>query len=82
MKRIARDETRHAELSWAVARWLDTKLDAPARVRVRQTRDQAVRELLCELARDPDTVLIALLGIPPAAQARAVVEDLRESLWS
>jgi len=82
MKRIARDETRHAQLSWTVARWLDTKLNAAARVRVRQTRDQAVRELLCELARDPDSVLTARLGIPPAAQARAVIEDLRESLWS
>src|SRR5262249_1654863 len=31
MAGIARDEARHAALSWAVARWAETRLDAAAR---------------------------------------------------
>lgn len=43
--RIAADEARHAALSWAVARWIDGRLDAPARARVARARARAVRAL-------------------------------------
>jgi len=46
---IARDESRHAELSWELASWLDTQLDAPARARVEAARQNALVELRHEL---------------------------------
>jgi rubrerythrin len=82
METIARDETRHAELAWALARWLDEKLDVAARERVRRERDAAVEALLGELAAEPDPALVRELGMPTGAEARAAVEDLRASLWS
>jgi hypothetical protein len=82
MKRIARDEMRHAELSWEVARWLDTKLDADARARVRQARDRAVESLRDELSGEVDSALVDRLGIPSAARTSVVIDDLRRSLWS
>jgi rubrerythrin len=45
MKRIARDEARHATLAWTIAAWLEPRLDGAARHRVRSARDEAVREL-------------------------------------
>jgi hypothetical protein len=46
MKRISLDETRHAELSWAVARWLEPRLDRDSRRRVREAREQAIAALV------------------------------------
>jgi hypothetical protein len=82
MKSIARDEMRHAELSWAVARWLDTKLDAGGRDRVRRARSRAVEALIQGAAREPDARVAGRLGIPTAHQASVALRDLRASLWS
>jgi hypothetical protein len=77
-----REARRHAELSWEVARWLDTKLDADARARVRQARDRAVESLRAELSGEVDSALVDRLGIPSAARTSVVIDDLRRSLWS
>jgi hypothetical protein len=45
MKRIARDETRHAALAWTLAAWLEPRLDAAARERVRAARDAEARTI-------------------------------------
>jgi hypothetical protein len=82
MRRIAYDEARHAELAWAVARWVDARLDAAARRRVRQARTQAVAALVREAATEPDEMLAHWLGIPRASQARRVLAGLSASLWS
>jgi rubrerythrin len=82
MRRIARDETRHAELSWAVARWLDARLDQDARDRVAGAQSEAIETLERETTRDPDPLLQQSLGIPSAPQARAAIAELRASLWS
>jgi rubrerythrin len=82
MKRIARDETRHAELSWAVARWLEHQLDADARRRVREAQEKAVAALTREAAHEPDASLTERLGVPTASQARAVLAELQANLWS
>jgi hypothetical protein len=81
MKPIARDEMRHAQLSWAVAEWLGTKLDPGARDRVRRARSAAVEALMQDVAREPDALVVARLGIPSATQASSVLRDLRTSLW-
>jgi hypothetical protein len=82
MRRIARDEMRHAELAWAVARWIDTRLDEGERRRVHEARTCAVETLAREVAREPDASSMARLGTPSASQARVVVDELRGSLWS
>jgi hypothetical protein len=82
MKRIAQDETRHAELSWAVARWVDTRLDAGARARVLEERARAVETLVRDAAHEPHAELTARLGIPGAVRAQALLGELSASLWS
>jgi hypothetical protein len=82
MRRIARDETRHAELSWAVGRWVDRHLDAAARRRVRDAQTSAVEALARETAREPDESLTGPLGLPSASQSRTVLEQLKATLWS
>jgi hypothetical protein len=82
MKAIARDETRHAELSWELAAWLDGQLDEAARSRVRAARDRAVAELFDEIGVEPHPALAAEMGLATAAQARAAALDLRASLWA
>ncbi len=82
MKRIARDEARHAELSWAVARWIEPRLDADARRRVREAKEQAVAALQSDAAREPHESLTERLGVPNASQARALLAELQASLWS
>jgi hypothetical protein len=81
MARIAADETRHAELGWAVAAWLDSKLDAPARARVARARTHAIETLARETANEPDAALVGVLGLPNAHQAQAAFAELRRALW-
>jgi hypothetical protein len=82
MASIARDETRHAMLAWAVARWLDTKLDSRARARVTAWRDEAVQTLTREAAKDPHASVRSQLGVPTAAEARVLMSELGKTLWS
>ena len=81
MKRIAPDETRHAELAW-VARWVDTRLDAAGRRRVRSAREEAVQALTREAEGEPDATVSRRLGMPGARQVHRVLAELRASLWS
>ena len=61
MKRIAKDETRHAALSWEIAAWIEPRLDAAARARLRAARRSAAFELDAS-ANDPATrALLATL---------------------
>jgi hypothetical protein len=82
MKDIAREEARHARLSWAVAEWLDDQLDEDARGRVRAARDRAAEDLLRETAVEPDAALARRMGVPTSVEARAMVQSLRAALWS
>jgi hypothetical protein len=43
---IARDETRHAALAWAVDGWSQALLPPAARRRVREARSEAIEQLL------------------------------------
>jgi hypothetical protein len=81
MKRIAEDETRHAELAWAVARWLDGRLDPAARARVNRARTRAAESLLRSVSKPQDPTLVAKLGLPTSMEARALATDLASSLW-
>jgi hypothetical protein len=79
---IARDELRHAELAFAVARWLGPRLDEHARRRVRDTLRTAAADLERALAEAPPPRLVAAIGLPDRDAARGLVADLRTRLWS
>jgi hypothetical protein len=81
MKRIAADETRHAELSFELARWFDGHLSREGRRRLRNARDLAVQALARSVRRAPDGTAV-VLGLPTAEQATVLVEELRRSLWT
>jgi hypothetical protein len=70
--RIAEDETRHAELSWAIDAWARTQLSADdaedvvaARARARSAIEGVALEVTSPLARE-------LLGLPDRTQLRAI----------
>ena len=79
---VARDELRHAELAFAVARWLHPRLDLAARRRVRDAQRAAAAELVRDLERPTDARLVATLGLPDRDAARGLVADLRARLWA
>ena len=53
---IARDETSHAALAWALSDALSRKLDAPARARVLRARRAEVASMQAQLATDATVV--------------------------
>jgi hypothetical protein len=81
MRRIASDEARHAELSWAVAAWLDGRLTPGARARVKQAMARAGRALVDSTSRAPDPALVEELGLPTATQAHGIALALSAGLW-
>ncbi len=80
MKRIARDETQHAELAWAVAAWAEQHLSDVGRRRVADARRAALDALLAELAENPGAELTRTLGVPTASHARAAATELATRL--
>lgn len=81
MVRIARDEGRHAALSWQVARWAQTQLSADAQKRVEQAKRQAIETLRNELQHEPETALWQLAGLPRARDALRLLQQLEARLW-
>jgi len=82
MKRIAIDETRHATLSWSVARWMRRRLSPRERDRVDAARARAVAALRDDASADPARALVVTAGVPTAADARAIVARLARDLWT
>ncbi len=78
--RIAADETKHAALAWAVARWAESALDPPARRRVARARDAAGSKLRDALARAEPQPFDRAIGNPSPEVARALFRAL-EQAW-
>lgn len=79
MASIAVDEARHAALSWSIAQWLETRLDADAIERLHAAREGARRELVSSL--DSASPANAAIGLPRGARARALATSLADELW-
>lgn len=75
--RIAADETRHAALSWAVARWIEGRLDPGGRARVAAARRRAIHSLL---RRAPPAPFDGDVGRPTPAERAALVHGMIEHL--
>jgi hypothetical protein len=82
MKRIAVDETRHAALAWAVARWIEPQLDDADRAEVARAKGEAVHALLRDASSDGPRALQTVAGLPRSDVAAALVRELDASLWS
>jgi hypothetical protein len=80
MRRIARDEARHAQLSWAVDAWLCPRLSPAEREQVLAARRAAVDELARELGSSLPPVERERLGLPGVAEAAAMLAELDRAL--
>jgi hypothetical protein len=76
MSRIAADETRHAALAWAIARWMEPRLDNRSRKRLVAGRRRAVDALRrCSFAvLCPAHMRVA--GLPSPCRASSMLEEL------
>ena len=81
-RRIAADETRHAELARDIDAWARQRLPRASRARVIAARGVAVRSLERSLHRRRDPELYACAGMPTPATARRLLEGLRAELWA
>jgi hypothetical protein len=82
MKRVARDEARHAALGWRIHAWAMPRLGASDRARVTAAMSRAIDELEMSSRIAPDPVVARTLGLPNAAQALALVAAMRAEVWS
>lgn len=80
LARIAGDETRHAALSWSLARWARGRMSAAQRLPVARAAADAVDRLEGELLSPHDPQVHALAGLPEPAEARALFGRLRAAL--
>lgn len=76
MRTIAEDETRHAELAWDVASWLEPQLSASERAVIQRERARAIGELRDALAVELEADLIALAGMPAPTHAVTMLDEL------
>lgn len=81
MSTIAEDETRHAELAWAVDAWTKTRLDRAARSRVTAARAEAVAQLAADIEVAPDATLIDRIGLPSVEASRRLFGVAKRELW-
>lgn len=82
MARIAEDETRHAELSWAIERWAFTRLSEAERAAVREARRAAVETLRTQVRAPVDAALVTEAGVPTPEVAAALFASLEQGLWA
>jgi hypothetical protein len=80
MAGVARDEARHAALAWGVAAWSESRLDAPARRRVRKAQRSALAHLAANLEREPPSSVARLAGVPAALEARTLLGAVRRAV--
>jgi hypothetical protein len=81
MRGIAADETRHAELSWDIAAWLEPRLSAREQSHLAAARARALRQLEQEIASEPlPAPARAQLGLPSASVQRALLARMATQL--
>lgn len=77
---IAQDETRHAELSWELDRWVTGELDADGQAAVHEARRRAVEKLQQDLEAQVDPTLVLEAGLPTPEIAKRLLATLSLSL--
>lgn len=79
---IAEDETRHAALAWELSAWLTPQLSPEVIAELDTLRTRAVAELGREMARPMPDELLRDAGLPTPAEAKRMIDQLRDQLWS
>jgi hypothetical protein len=77
MRRIARDETRHAALAWSVSGWVRSRLSPDERARVASAMRAAIADLRREARRVPEE-LGREVGLAHGEAAAALVDAFAE----
>lgn len=80
MHSIAVDEARHAALSYDVHTWARERLDAATRAQIREAQRAQLAKLYDECTREPDPRLALEAGLPSAAAATGMLEELASQL--
>jgi hypothetical protein len=80
MLQLAEDETRHAQLAWQVAQWLEPQLCATERDAIVRARRAAYDELQRELGSKLSHAARTLLGLPDETVALALLLQLDAAL--
>lgn len=73
---IARDETRHAALSWSFADWLESRLGPADRRRVARARATAFEQLRADVDQAEAEEVHRLAGMPRPGAARRLLTGL------
>ena len=77
---IAEEETEHAALSWDIAAWIESQLDARSRQLLARERRDALRVLATELAEPVPAHVSAASGIPSSRDALRMLDGLATTL--
>jgi hypothetical protein len=79
---IARDEARHAELSWHIHDWASALLSSTERAELAVAAERAIAALRAELEHDPGSAVRTEAGMPGPEQAHAMLGALQAQLWA
>lgn len=77
---IARDETRHAELAWAVDTWARSRLPRSARRSLDEARRATLARLEQEARRPTPASLVREAGLPDSRQGAELARRFTEAL--
>jgi hypothetical protein len=80
LSRIAREEARHAALSWQIDAWARRRLTRDARERVDRAREAAARAVIAEAARPVPAALVRDTGHPDRARAEELARAMCAAL--
>ncbi|MBL9021507.1 MAG: ferritin-like domain-containing protein [Myxococcales bacterium] len=80
MRTIARDETRHAALSFAVAAWVEPRLGRAAQRRVAEARRDELALLVHSAARPVSRALVSAVGLPDARAATELARRFADAV--
>lgn len=80
LSRIAADETRHAQLSWAIHDWGTARLAADARAEVRAAQRRALEALRAEVNVDLPASVQEATGMPDGATQLRLLDGLAQQL--
>jgi hypothetical protein len=80
MRTIARDELRHAELSWSIHSWAMNRLTETRRRGIQRAMRAAIDELRGNVANVPDA-LVREAGLPAGDRAATLFAGLEKRVW-
>jgi hypothetical protein len=81
MRTIARDEVRHAALSFRLHRWLAPRLGAEDQARIRAEARRAIEDLRTAAASPSASELVRDAGVPDPFTGLSMMRALEDEVW-